>query len=264
VDPVRLAARFGELTSQREAEIPLDETALLVAAHARDDLDVDEQLRRLDTLADGCFAPTLDALVAYLFSDLGFAGNRRNYYDPRNSYLDQVVERRLGIPISLGVLTMVVGRRLGVPLVGIGMPGHFLLRDQVDQSIFVDPFDRGRLLDRDGCERAFHDVHGVDARFDDAYLAPVGTLSILTRMLANLHNIFAARTDRAAVVSVLELRNLLPGASPEDRGELAAALAALGRFDAAASHYEHAGEQLGGSLGIEYRRHADRLRARLN
>jgi regulator of sirC expression with transglutaminase-like and TPR domain len=264
VDPGRLAERFGELTARREPEIPLDEAALLIAAHRREDVDVSTELGRLDELAEGCFAPTLDALVAYLFGDLGFAGNRREYYDPRNSYLDQVVERRLGIPISLGVLTMVLGRRLGVPLIGIGMPGHFLLRDQVDPTIFVDPFGGGRLLDRAGCERAFHHVHGPGARFDDAYLAPVGTVSILTRMLANLRNIFGGRGDRDSVVGVLELRNLLPGATAEDRGELAAALAAVGRFHAAADEYEQAGRQLGGELGVEYQRNASRLRARLN
>jgi regulator of sirC expression with transglutaminase-like and TPR domain len=264
VDTRALGERFGELTSRREPEIPLDQAALLIAAHARPSLDLSRELGRLDELAEGCFAPTLDALVTYLFVDLGFAGNRRDYYDARNSYLDQVVTRRLGIPISLGVLTMVLGRRIGVPLVGVGMPGHFLLRDQVDPEVFVDPFGGGRLLDRQGCERAFHAVHGADAPFDDAFLAPVGTVSILTRMLANLRNIFAAHGDRAGVVAVLELRNRLPGASAEDRGELAAALAATGRFGEAAGHYELAGHQLGGSLGAEYCRNADRLRARLN
>ena len=83
-------------------------------------------------------------------------------------------------------------------------------------------------------------------------------------MLANLRNIYAARSDRAGVVAVLELRNRLPGTSGEDRGELAAALAATGRFFEAAAHYELAGDQLGGSLGAEYRRNAERLRARLN
>ena len=264
MDTQAAGEKFGELTSRREPEIPLDQAALLIAAHARPSLDLTHELGRLDMLAQGCFAPTLDALVAYLFVDLGFAGNRLDYYDARNSYLDQVISRRLGIPISLGVLTMVVGRRLGVPLVGVGMPGHFLLRDQVDPEVFVDPFAGGRLLDRRGCERAFHAVHGNDAPFDEAFLAPVGTLSILTRMLANLRNIFAARGDRAGIVAVLELRNRLPGASAEDRGELAAALAATGRFGDAARHYEQAGDQLGGTLGAEFQRNADRLRARLN
>jgi regulator of sirC expression with transglutaminase-like and TPR domain len=249
VDTRSIGERFGELVSRHEPEIPIDEAALLIAAHARPSLDLAHELGRIDALADGCFAPTLDALVAYLFTDLGFAGNRLDYYDARNSYLDQVVTRRIGIPISLGILTMAVGRRLGVPLVGVGMPGHFLLRDRVDPEVFVDPF---------------HAVHGQDAPFDETFLSPVGAVSILTRMLANLRNIFAAHSDRAGVVAVLELRNRMPGTSGEDRGELAAALAATGRFAEAATQYEQAGEQLGGSLGAEYRQNADRLRARLN
>ncbi len=264
VDIAGLVARFGEAVTRPDGQVPLDEAALLVAARFRPGLDVSAELARLDELAAGCHAPTLDALVAYLFADLGFAGNRADYYDPRNSFLDQVLARRLGIPISLAVLTMTVGRRLGVPLVGVGMPGHFLLRDQVDHDVFVDPFGGGRLLDARGCAAAFHAVHGAEVRFDPGYLTPVGTQLVVARLLANLRSIYGARGDRASVVAVLELSNCLPTASGEDRGELAAALAATGRFAEAAGHYEQAAGQLGGSLGAEYRRNATRLRARLN
>ncbi len=172
VDTRRLAERFGEVVARPEAELPLDEAVLLAAARFEPDLDVSAELARLDELASGCDQPTLDGLIRYLFADLGFAGNRIDYYDPRNSYLDQVVTRRLGIPISLAVLTMAVGRRVGVPLVGVGMPGHFLLRDQVDHDVFVDPFGGGRLLDSSACAAVFHAVHGPDAAFHPAYLAP--------------------------------------------------------------------------------------------
>jgi len=264
VDTGRLAERFGEVVARPEGQLPLDEAALLVAARFRPDLDLPAELGRLDELAGTCPAPTLDALVAHLFGDLGFAGNRADYYDPRNSYLDQVVTRRVGIPISLAVLTLTVGRRLDVPLVGVGMPGHFLLRDQVDHDLYVDPFRGGRLLDSQGCAAVFHAVHGADAAFHPAYLAPVGPRSILTRMLANLRTIFTSRGERASVVAVLELHNRLPDSSGEDRGELAAALAASGRFGDAARQYDQAADLLGGSLGAEFRRNADRLRARLN
>jgi regulator of sirC expression with transglutaminase-like and TPR domain len=201
--------------------------------------------------------------VTYLFADLGFAGNRADYYDPRNSYLDQVLERRLGIPITLGVLTMAIGRRLGVPLVGVGMPGHFLLRDQVDHEVFVDPFGGG-LLDRNGCATRFAAVHGAEAAFDSEFLAPVGTVSVLARILANLRTIFVATGNRDALVTVLELRTCLPDAAGEDRADLAGALAAAGRLRRAADEYEEAADQLGGSLGSQYRTSARRLRARLN
>ena len=167
--------RFAQLITRPVHEVPLDEVALLIAAHAYPSLDVVRQRRRLDLLADRCPKPALEAVVAYLFVDLGFAGNRHDYYDPRNSYLNDVLDRRTGIPISLAVLAMEVGRRVGVSLVGVGMPGHFLLRDALDDTVFVDPFGRGRMLDRGGCEAAFHSVHGERAAFDPAFLDPVDT-----------------------------------------------------------------------------------------
>jgi regulator of sirC expression with transglutaminase-like and TPR domain len=256
--------RFAALVRQPAAQVPLDEASMLIAAHAYPELDVGAELARLDELADRCFAPTLDALVTHLFTDLGFVGNVRDYYDPRNSYLNDVIDRRIGIPISLAVLTIEVGRRLGVPLAGVGMPGHFLLRDKVDDEVFVDPFARGRLLDRAGCEEAFRTVHGPDADFDPEFLDPVDTHVILARMLANLRAVFARRGDKAAVAWTLRLRTSIPGTPLEDRAELANSLAARGDFVAAAQELDALAEQLGGDLGATYRSSAGRLRARLN
>ena len=160
---VDVTARFAEIVVGREAALPLDELAFLIAAHAHPDLDVADQLARLDELAAQVNDPTLDGLRRLLFRDLGFAGNEEDYYDPRNSYLDDVLDRRTGIPISLAVVMLEVGRRIGVPLSGVSMPGHFLIRDKVDPEVFVDPFARGLLLDRRGCQLRFHGVHGVDA-----------------------------------------------------------------------------------------------------
>jgi regulator of sirC expression with transglutaminase-like and TPR domain len=129
---VELSERFAALLRRPEAEVPLDEVALVIAAHARPELDIGAQLTRLDELAATCFAPTLDALVRHLFVDLGFRGNEGDYYDPRNSYLDEVVERRLGIPITLSVLTIEVGRRIGVPVAGVSLIGRIVLGDLVD------------------------------------------------------------------------------------------------------------------------------------
>lgn len=261
---VDTAARFREIARLDEATVPLDEAALLIAAQARPTLDVSDEMRRLDEIADGCRAPTLDALVQHLFVDLGFRGNQDAYYDPRNSFLDEVVSRRTGIPISLSVLAMVVGRRLGVPLAGVGLPGHFLVRDKVDPEVFVDPFAGGAVLDRAGCERAFRRVQGDGAPFDPAYLEPVGTFTILARMLANLRAIYAARRDHHALVWVIRLRASLPDVAPEDRSELAAALAATGAFGAAADELDSIAGELGGSLGDAYADRAAAMRARLN
>jgi len=109
----------------------------------------------------------------------GFTGNHDDYYEARNSYLNHVIERRRGIPITLCLVIIELARRVGVPAVGIGMPGHFLVRDGRDMDAFADPFN-GVSLDRAGCEGLFSAVQ-PQLSFDDAYLAPVGPLAIVTR-----------------------------------------------------------------------------------
>ncbi len=272
MDPVD---RFTELVQGPEAALPLDEAALLVAAHAHPGLEVPTQLARIDALADTCWGPTLDALLRHLFVEQGFHGNRTDYYDPRNSFLDEVLDRRTGIPLSLALLTMEVGRRIGVPLAGVGMPGHFLLRDRVDPEVFVDAFDGGRQLTRAQCQARFHDVLGPDAAFDEAFLEPIGRRAILVRLLANLKSIYLRAGDRRSLAWVLGLAVRLPDATAADRRMLARVLAALGRFDEAAAQLEAlvgggASLAVGGS-GIEGELRpeallgeATRLRARLN
>ncbi|HEX8581075.1 MAG TPA: transglutaminase-like domain-containing protein [Acidimicrobiales bacterium] len=267
MDPAAAAARFARLVRQEQRAVPLDEAALLLAAHATPGLEVAAELARLDAIAAGCPGPTLDHLLPYLFEDLGFRGDRDTYEDPRNSFLNEVMARRRGIPISLSVLTMEVGRRIGVPVQGVGMPGHFLLRDRVDHEVFVDPFHGGRLLDRQGCERLFRSLHGPGAPWDEAWLAPVGPRAILARMLANLAAVYRASGARGALVEVLRLRAAIPGVEPDARAALASALAATGRFDLAAGELERLADDLEGAdpeRASEHRVAAVRARARLN
>ena len=220
-------ARFAEVVTGREAALPLDELAFLIAAHAHPGLDVDAQLARLDALAGEVNDPTLDGLRRLLFRDLGFTGNEGDYYDPSNSYLDDVLDRRTGIPISLAVLMLEVGRRVGVPLAGVSMPGHFLVRDKVDPEVFIDPFAGGLVLNRRGCQLRFHGVHGVDASFDPAFLEPVGKLAIIDRMLANLEGVGVRSGDVGLLSWVLRLRAATPGAGDDVRRRLAAIQAKL-------------------------------------
>jgi regulator of sirC expression with transglutaminase-like and TPR domain len=224
VDPT---ARFLDVVHAPEASLALDEAALLIAAHAHAGLDVAAQLGRLDALAGQVGEPTLDGVRRLLFRDLGFAGNHADYYDPRNSYLDDVLDRRTGIPITLAVVMLEVSRRVGVPLSGVSMPGHFLVRDKVDPDVFVDPFAGGLLLDERGCRLRFHGVHGPGATFDESFLQPVGRLAIVARMLANLEGIATRWGDRSMLVWILRLRVGLPGSGPADAARLAAAERAL-------------------------------------
>jgi regulator of sirC expression with transglutaminase-like and TPR domain len=253
-------ARFRELLHGPEAALPLDEAALLVASFASPDLDVVAQLARLDDLAAGVWAPTLDALRKRLFGELRFGGDEVDYYDPRNSYLDAVLDRRVGIPISLSILLMEVGRRIGVPLSGVSMPGHFLVRDKVDPEVFVDPFARGVELDRRGAEARFHAIQGPGAVFDPAFLEPVGRRSIVARVLANLEAVAVLRGDRQLLLWVLRLRTTLPSAGPAEIQRLAKALAAAGRYGEAAAELDGLAE-----AGVEgAAASAARFRARLN
>lgn len=228
IDPT---ARFVELVHLQPAEVPLDQAALLIAAHARPRLRDDDALARevakLDTLAGGVRNPTLDGLLAHLFASGHLRPARRDYYDPRNSFLDQVLDRRIGIPITLAVVTMEVGRRVGVPLDGVGMPGHFLLRDKVDRTVFVDPYHGGRLLDASGCRDLYRAVSGDDAPWDDEYLDPVDKVAILARVLANLKAAYRRRRDTAGLRWVMTLRTRLPDPHADPLDEFARLMAPL-------------------------------------
>jgi regulator of sirC expression with transglutaminase-like and TPR domain len=248
--------RFAALVAHSDGAIPLDEAALLIAAHALPDLDVDAQLHRLDDLAGAVTERTADGLRRHLVDDLGFAGDRATYHDADNSLLPLVLDRRRGIPLTLAVVAMEVGRRCDVPLLGIGMPGHFLLRSPADPDHHIDLFDGGAVLDRSQCAAI---VGRLQPRltWDDAFLDPVGAPSILTRMLANLAGAYRRVGDRPSLRWALELRLHLPGATERDRRELAVVLSASGRYREAATVLEATGAE-------RDQRAADRLRARLN
>ena len=253
--------RFAELVRCPEEECRLDLAALLIAAHTRRDLDLDEQLARLDKLAAGCAAGTLDAVTTHLFDHLGFSGDTVDYGNPRNSLLDVVLDRREGIPITLSVVVMEVARRVGVPLVGVGMPGHFLARSAVDPDVFIDPFNQA-VIDRAGCQALFARLHGPRARFESRFLDPVGTRATIARMLTNLQRSFVGTGDRAGALWAQCLRVLVPGATVLDRRQLAAMLAANGRFDAAAMELEAIADD--GAGGERDRIAARAMRAKLN
>ncbi|MDP1820716.1 MAG: transglutaminase-like domain-containing protein [Acidimicrobiales bacterium] len=249
-------ARLEALVAERGRRLPLDEACLLVAAHAIEGLDVDAEQGRLDALADAVGGDRIDAVVDLLCGDLGFAGDQATYHDAQNSLLPAVLDRRMGIPISLAIVAIEVGRRRGVPILGIGMPGHFLIRAEERPEEFVDLFAGGQRLDVDGCRRVFHRIH-ARATWDDAFLAPVDPLLITTRVVANLVNAYRRAGDREELLWALDLRLRLPGAADAERRELGVLLGASGRFGDGATVLESTGDD-------KDKRSAARLRARLN
>jgi regulator of sirC expression with transglutaminase-like and TPR domain len=208
-----ITERFAAVVQQPDDEIALDEAAFLIAAHDHA-LDVHAGLQTLDALAAE-IGPTDPATLAHeLFVARGFAGNTEDYGDPRNSYLDVVLERRLGLPITLSVLMIEVGRRLGLELHGVGMPGHFLVGVGANRT-YIDPFHQGAALTTDDARELYERSH-TGAPFVDAYLAPVGPRAVLARMLANLVHSFGSRTPLAAVWA-LKLRLSIPDIPARER-----------------------------------------------
>ncbi len=218
--------RLSEMAHRSEEQMDLGEAALLIACEEYPDLDVARYLDRLDTLADrfrrcgsqGGSDVGVLALNAFLFGEAGFAGNTEAYYDPRNSFLNEVLDRRLGIPITLGMLYMEIARRVGVRVEGIGLPGHFLLRYAgAEGSFYIDAFHRGEFLSAEDCRLRFREVNERDLAFRPEFLEPVTKRQMLTRMLCNLKGIYIQAGEWCRAVSATERLLLL---NPEASGEM--------------------------------------------
>lgn len=221
------ADRFAELLALEGDRFSLAETCLLIAGDAYPGLDVNRYLGEIERMAArlrGRLPPGADAeekiiaLNQLLFDDLGFAGNAENYYDARNSYLNEVIDRRRGIPISLSILYMEVGRKIGLPLEGVSFPGHFLVRLGVRSGrLVLDPFSAGtpmsehdlrELLRRvvAGSGRAgLRSARDVAAELPlDQFLEPAGHRQILVRMLRNLKGIYRDKGEPQQQLRVLD------------------------------------------------------------
>ncbi len=222
------------LATLDDASLPLLGTALLIARDEYPQLEAGtydallqlhaEHLRsEIDAIE--AWPLKMQAINRHLFDEVGYAGDHEQYYDPRNSYLNEVFERRLGNPISLALVQMEVARRLGMPLDGISFPGHFLVRLPVDDGVLVmDPFNRGRPLDVDELRERAKPHLGGDMPDDEALqhiLSPASHRGMLVRMLRNLHGVYAERGDwERAVRSADRILRMSPrsGEALRDRG----------------------------------------------
>jgi regulator of sirC expression with transglutaminase-like and TPR domain len=157
----------------------------------------------------------VERLSGFLSDEVGLRGNAEDYYDPRNSYLNEVLDRRLGIPITLALIYIEVGRRAGVPLDGVGFPGHFLLRHSLHTQLVLDPFDRGRLLTMDDCKEMLERLSNGSLAFDPRLLRPSTPRQILVRILNNLRGVYLHRGEQLRVIGVLDRVLLL---DPDDVG----------------------------------------------
>jgi len=216
--------RFAEIAHLPDERIGLAEAALWIAAEEQPGLDPDPWLARLDEMGErlrlrieGLRDPLdrVERLSGFLTDEVGLRGNAEDYYDPRNSFLNEVLERGLGIPITLALIYIEVGRRAGVPLDGVGFPGHFLLRHSLHPQLLIDPFDGGRLLTQDDCREMLERLSGGTLPFDARLLRPSSPRQILARMLNNLRGVYLHRGEYLRAIGALDRVLLL---DPDDVG----------------------------------------------
>lgn len=219
----RLEDELVSLVAQGGEKVDLEGGAFLMARYAYPDLDQLQWMRYLDRMAADvreCIGPrasgeeTVKILGRYLFTELGYSGNTRNYYEPDNSFLNRVLERRTGIPISLSTIYLLIGQRLGLPVVGIGMPGHFLVKyDSERYKIFIDCFNGGTLLTERNCLRFLTEAgYG----FDDRYLQQSSNRAILIRTVKNLVAIYGKLDEPVKKARLVRFMSILEGQSPEE------------------------------------------------
>ncbi len=205
--------RFQALAQMSGTELPLAEGALLIAAEEYPALDIPGYLAVLDRLADEARArvpsaadpaAAASALCEFLFKEAGFRGNTQHYGDPKNSFLNEVLDSRRGIPITLAVVHLEVGWRLRLRMFGVGMPAHFLVGFETKgEPLFVDAF-HGVVLTEAGCAHLFEEMTGRSAPFRKDYLAPTPTRYVLVRILRNLKGIFLQKEDLDRTAAAVE------------------------------------------------------------
>ena len=242
-------SELQRLCGKGEGDIPLDRTVLLIARQEYPDLDHARYLSQLDRLsytarrrlpADRDPLAVIRVLNTLLIDEEGYRGNQEDYYDPRNSFLNEVMDRKLGIPITLSILYLEVSRRLGFPLVGVSFPGHFLVRHKsATRDFFVDPFHRGEILLPGDLPGRLVSLFGAEAaegilakhhnRLPDGFLADAAPRDILLRLLTNLREIYLRRRDlergRHIVAMMLALH--------PDPDQILSSIAAIRKIEAA-------------------------------
>ena len=221
---------FGDILRSEDEDIDLARAALLIASTEYPGLAVERELYQIGALADGIAYRFEDeddplyhvnTLSEYLFDDIQFRGNHEDYYDPRNSYLNDVLDRKLGILITLSLVYIEVGQRAGLPLAGVGMPGHFLVRHRDVPDLLIDPFNGGILLSEDECAQRFKEATRASAPWDSSYLTPISNREFIARMIRNLKATYLRRRDYGKVLTMIDgLLMTQPHLSPErrDRG----------------------------------------------
>lgn len=238
----RTRRAFTSLIARDDASIDLVHAALLIAAEEYPGLDIDQYMDRLGELATRVYAhleteqgqkaaglsstnedmEKLHALNIVLFEQERFRGNRSHYYDPQNSFLNRVLDRRLGIPLTLSLLYIEIGKRLGLHIEGVGMPFHFIVRCTIQEtSIYIDPYEKGKFLSEEDCRQRLAQVFKNESDLDPRWLEPLSQKQLLIRMLTNLKHIYIHKGDFQRALNACDRILLINPSMPvevRDRG----------------------------------------------
>ena len=214
---ISLEQQFSKLALTPHSSFNIVECALIIAQHEYPSLNIPDYLQQLDQLAeplrmrlpaDASKPHVISMLNHYLFRELGYAGNHDNYYDPRNSFLNDVMDRRTGIPITLSILYMEIGRRVGVNLQGISFPGHFLAKYVTDRGVIVlDPYNQGISLSEADLRERLRQSGGGDS-IDmplSALLRPAAPHEIVVRLARNLKAIYKSAGELEKAIAMTSL-----------------------------------------------------------
>lgn len=243
-----LIADFRRAVSGPDDRVDLACAVLEIARDDYPDLDVAGYLRRIDQIAvhvmerlgsEKTVYHRIAALNSVMFEEHGFHGNRRNYYDPKNSFLNEVIERKMGIPISLSVLYMEVAQRTGLPLYGVSFPGHFLVKYSDDRErIVIDPFNAGEVKSRESLGQLLESLYGGKVTLVDDFLEPVTKKQIIRRMLNNLKMIYLQEKNFLKILAVLQRLVVLDPSSAEDTRDRGSVYLKLECFQYALADFE--------------------------
>ncbi len=237
---------FQELARADEQRLDLGRAALAIARIEHPTLSVEREIARLDALAARSKTATagdpqtaLERLLVFLFEEEGFRGNAEEYYDPRNSCLNDVLDRKLGIPITLSIVMMEVGRRVGIEVEGVSLPGHFIVSATLGaRRIFLDPFNGGAVLTPAQAADVVSKAVGRPVKLAEAHWAPCAKRQILVRMLRNLKGIYARREDWPRALAVVDRLLVLDAESPVHQRDRGTVLVRMRRLHEGAAAWE--------------------------
>ena len=222
------AEDLSQYSNVPDDEIPLLRAALSIALIEYPDLDLHREMSEISSLIDGTkirissiddIRETLASINEYLFGKLGFKGNKDDYYNPRNSLLNEVLKRKTGIPITISSIFLEVAWSLGLDLHGVGFPGHFIVGCRVNEEIrYLDPFNSGRELDEKDMQKILDDIYHGRVILNESFLQPLSKRMILVRMLNNLGGIYMENKELLKALQVLKCICILtPDSAPDIR-----------------------------------------------